>query len=50
MGVLLISAGLISSVPPQGGSGASKWHADIHHEVTNLPGIKEKNILKIKHN
>nr|BAD03853.1 hypothetical protein [Oryza sativa Japonica Group] len=30
--------GLSSSVPPQGGSGASKRHADIHHEVTNLPG------------
>ncbi|EAZ42451.1 hypothetical protein OsJ_27023 [Oryza sativa Japonica Group] len=34
------SKGLSSSVPPQGGSGASKRHADIHHEVTNLPGSK----------
>uniref|UniRef100_A0A0E0IAL6 Uncharacterized protein n=1 Tax=Oryza nivara TaxID=4536 RepID=A0A0E0IAL6_ORYNI len=32
---------LSSSVPPQGGSGTSKRHADIHHEVTNnFPGSK----------
>uniref|UniRef100_A0A0E0LU38 Uncharacterized protein n=1 Tax=Oryza punctata TaxID=4537 RepID=A0A0E0LU38_ORYPU len=34
------SKGLSSSVPPQGGSGASKRHADTHHEVTKLPGSK----------
>ncbi|KAF0892030.1 hypothetical protein E2562_012502 [Oryza meyeriana var. granulata] len=32
--------GLSSSVPPQGGSGASKRQADDNHELTNLPGYK----------